>query len=240
MSAGGVAAGVLLLLVFAPCCLVLHRGHRCRWRVAADTPVVTCGRLREDSPPRVALAARTTASEVVRAPVSGEECVCYWTEFRSGTYRESDNQDTWLVERREVVGQIVVEDDTGEAIITPELAKRSLTGRRDRVVTTARTRSTVRHTYDSDHDVSETREWRVRPGVAVFVIGVPAWDGAGTPVLGGSDHPDGEGATLRSGPEAVDHLAARAARWALWTRACAVTGFVTTNVSLALILLGIG
>jgi hypothetical protein len=239
MAVGGAGAGVLLLFVLAPCCLLLHGAYLYRWQVVATTPVLTCEQLRGDSLPRVAVAARTVG-DVISAPVSGEDCICYWTEYRSGTCNESDNRDTWLVERRAVVGDIVIEDGTGEAVITPELAERGLTRRHERVVTTASTRSTVKHSYDSDYDVTETREWMVRPGVEVFVIGAAACDGAGTPVLSDSDHPGGEGATRRSGSETVDYLASRAARWAVGARAGAVTGFVAASAGIGLTLLRIG
>src|ERR1700754_4089000 len=91
MSLAGFGAGVLLLFVIAPCCAQLHRGCRRRWGVAAEAPLLTCERLREDTPPYVAVTGRTTAQETITAPVSGADCVCYWAEYRSGTYEEWSN-----------------------------------------------------------------------------------------------------------------------------------------------------
>ncbi|MDN3354103.1 hypothetical protein [Actinomadura sp. DC4] len=229
-----VLAGIALLFVVAPSLLALHRGYRARRWVAEVTPVLTCAQLREDSPPRVAVAARTSAQEIIQAPVSGEDCVCFWTFYRRGTYDESDNRDTWYDERRDMVGRIVIEDDTGSAVITPELAERTLTHGHDRVVTTAHERTSA-PPGGADSWVEETQVWLVRPGVPLFVIGTVA--AGGTPTLDRSSDPGGEGVAARSRAEVLDHLAARIARSAAGAGATAFAGLVLFSLGTGLILI---
>jgi hypothetical protein len=223
-------AGLALLCVVAPVLLTVHRDYRNRWRLTEATPVLTCAQLRDDTPSQVAVAARTSAREVIRAPVSGEECVCYWTRYRWGTYEESTNQDTWYTERRTVMGRIVIEDDTGSAAITPELAERTLTGRRAGLVTTASERKDGTDSY-----VEETTVWLVPPDVPLFVIGQVTSDG--TPTLTGSANPGADGVAARSRAEVIDHLATRTARWATGTRLTASAGLVLISAGLTLTLL---
>jgi hypothetical protein len=202
----------------------------------AATPVLTCGQLRDDPPSHAAVLARVSAQEVVQAPVSGADCVCYWTRYRSGTYEESENRDTWTFETHNVVGRIEIEDATGTAVITPSLAERTLIGWRGRIVTTTSERETTKHTYDADYDVRETKVWLVRPGIEVFAVGAAECDDGGTPLLDVSDRPGGVAA--RSRAEVVRHLAAWTRRWAICARAGAIAGLVLISTRMALIIMG--
>jgi hypothetical protein len=231
-----VGVGVALLFVVAPCCVLGNRHYGHRRRTVAAAPVLTCARLRDDPPSHAAVTARVSVREVITAPVSGEDCVCYWTRYRRGTYQESENRDTWTFETHGVVGRIEIEDATGTAVVTPDLAERRLIGRRGRIVTSATERESTKHTYDADYDVSETTVWLVRPGTEVFVVGAAECDDRGTPLLDVSDEPCG--VASRSRAEVVRHLTAWARRWAMCGRLSAVAGLVLVSTRMALIIAG--
>jgi hypothetical protein len=224
-------AGALLLFVLAPALAAAHRARLRAWAVASGVPALTCRELRGPAP--VAVTARTSAREVVTAPVSGADCVCYWTEYRSGTYDESENRYDWLTESRHQVGRVEIEDGTGPAVVTPRLAARRLTGRRDRLVRTARRRS------ETSGRAEETRVWWVPPDVAVTVIGAVSGEDD-VPVLDLPDPPEGAGVTSRPLAEAVARLAVRAARWNTASRVCAATGLTAVSAALTLMVLHAG
>jgi hypothetical protein len=218
---GGFWTGVILLIILTPTAAVAHRYYRRTWQVGT-TATLTCAQLRETPLPQVAVTGRTSSREIITAPVSGEPCVCYWTELTEFTSEGSESQSH--VRDRRSVGRIVIEDETGTAVISTELALRCLTRTSGRLAT--------RETHKWDNYVEKI--WYVRPGAPVYVIGSVNRDGDGPPLLHGKG-----GTSTRAYSDVVDQLHARDTRWAATARASALVGLIAINVTTALIIIGV-
>ena len=233
MIVGGFWAGVLLLFVVTPIATQIHRRWRRMWQ-AAMTATLTCAQLQETTLPWVAVAARTSAREITSAPLSGAPCICYWTDLEQLSFGNAagDSESRGVTSRD--AGRIVIEDDTGTAVVDKELAVRGLTGRRDRLAIKTIHNWTTKHTQDSGHEQFREKVGYVSPDVPVYVIGSVYRDGDGPPRLGG----DG-GTSTRTPGDVLDRLLARDSWWAGVAQASALAGLCAISATIALILIGI-
>ena len=231
----GFWVGAVLLFVGTVVAVQTHRDYQRTWRTATTTGPLTCRQLQEPMSPRVVVVARTSTQEIISEPLGGEPCICYWTELNQSTNETGASDPRSGPTVRHSVGRIVIEDETGTAVISEELAVRNLTGRHGRLVVTKIRRWTTPHpVYRDGYESYSERVWYVPPGVPVYVIGSVRHDDDGPPLL------DGEGGTSTRVPDdVVGHLAMRDSRWAGIASASALAGLAAINVSTALIIVGI-